>query len=79
MWDIIKSFGKVKQVNIALLAMIRVFSKIFEGDAQLGSMNEICRSHAGYQTQSYSVEVLVAVRSNIYYSLAHNSRKFMDK
>ena len=36
MWDIIKSFGKVKQVNIALLAMIKVFSKIFEGDAQLG-------------------------------------------
>ena len=31
----IKSFSKVKQNNIALLAMIKVFSKIFEGDAQL--------------------------------------------
>ena len=36
MWDSVKSFSKVKQDNIALLAMIKVFSKIFEGDAQLG-------------------------------------------
>ena len=36
MWDSIKSFSKVKQDNIALLAMIKVFRKIFEGDAQLG-------------------------------------------
>ena len=27
---------KAKQVNIALLAMIKVVNKIFEGDAQLG-------------------------------------------
>ena len=36
MWDSIKSFSKVKQVNIALLAMINVFSKIFASVAQLG-------------------------------------------
>ena len=35
MWDSIKSFSKVKQDNIALLAMIKVFSKIFKDDAQL--------------------------------------------
>ena len=32
MWDSVKSLSKVKQDNIAL---IKVFSKIFEGDAQL--------------------------------------------
>ena len=36
MRDSVKGFSKVKQDNIALLAMIKVFSKIFEGDAQLG-------------------------------------------
>ena len=36
MWDSIKSFSKVKQDDIALLAMIKVSSKIFEGDEQLG-------------------------------------------
>ena len=36
-WDSIKSFSKVQQDNIALLAMIKVSSKIrFEGDEQLG-------------------------------------------
>ena len=35
-WDSIKSFSKVHQDKIALLAMIKVSSKIFEGDEQLG-------------------------------------------
>ena len=35
-WDSIKSFSKVQQDNIALLAMIKVSSKIFEGDEQFG-------------------------------------------
>ena len=32
MWDGIKGFSKVQQDNIALLAMIKVSSKIFKGD-----------------------------------------------
>ena len=36
MWDSIKSFSKVQQDNIALLAMIKISSKIFQSDAQLG-------------------------------------------
>ena len=36
MWDSIKSFSKVQQDNIALLAMIKISSKIFQRDEQLG-------------------------------------------
>ena len=36
MWDSIKSFSKVQQDNIPLLAMIKISSKIFRSDAQLG-------------------------------------------
>ena len=36
MWDSIKSFSKVQEDNIALLAMIRISSQIFQSDAQLG-------------------------------------------
>ena len=36
MWDSIKSFSKVQQDNIALLAMIKICSKIFQSDEQLG-------------------------------------------
>ena len=36
MWDSIKSFSKVQQDNIALLAVIKICSKIFQSDEQLG-------------------------------------------
>ena len=36
MWDSIKSFSEVYQDDIALLAMIKFSSKIFQGDDKLG-------------------------------------------
>ena len=36
MWDGIKGFREVQQNNVALLAMVQVSSKFFEGDEQMG-------------------------------------------